>query len=56
MIEIGAQKSQSGHIAWPSIGIGFGAENFFSETETFFFQNFSKFFKFFHVFMLPRGI
>ena len=29
------------------IGIGFGAETFFSETETFFFQKFSKIFNFF---------
>ena len=37
------------------IGIGIGAEIFFSETETFFFffQNFSNFF---HVFLLARGI
>ena len=33
------------------IGISIGAEIFFSETETFFFF---KFFKFFHVFLLPR--
>ena len=37
------------------IGIGIGAEIFFSETETFFFffQNFSIFF---YVFLLARGI
>ena len=34
-----------------SIGIGIGAEIFFSETETFFF---SIFFKFLHVFLLPK--
>ena len=37
------------------IGIGIGAEVFFSETETFFFF-FQNFYKFFHVFLLPRQI
>ena len=39
-----------------TVGIGFGAETFFSETETFFFKNFQKFSIFFHVFLLTRGI
>ena len=37
-------------------GIGIGAEIFFSETETFFSSKFSKNFKKFPVFLLPRGI
>ena len=36
-------------------GISIGGEFFFSKTETFFLF-FSKIFKFFHVFLLPRGI